>query len=630
MRTERLDRLRLAACAAFSVSRLGQDRDRAVHADFEHFAGRCQLAVLAVMTKVWPVTSYIRFDFLSGFRMGADDARQAEQLERPFEIEIVEVLGNARPLGVLALAQLDVWPEPARLAFDRQAGFRIFAQHRVLAAVFAFAAGLGELARELAFGIVGTGDESAIATTAQGEPAAVASFRFAQRAMARILAVGAFGEKVIGEEVVEHLGHFGRLLVHDLFGLGLEIAPEGLEQLLPVLAPVGHGIELFLEPGRVIERNILREEPFQKRCQQAARFLCKETIFLHPDVIAVADGLDRAGIGRRTPDAELFQLLDQARLGIAGRRLGEMLVRLDRLLGRGIALVHHRQQAVLVVVLVVEAFLVDREIARELHHLAGRAQLVLAGSVTQGDGGAFELRGGHLARHRAFEDQVVKLALVARPRAVAAEIGRTNRLVGFLRVLGLGRIEPRLVGQVIGIVAIGDGLAAGVDGAAVHLHTVGTHVSDRTRLVERLGEPHRMAGRKAQLAGGFLLQRRSGEWRRGIALQWLRFDVLDRETRILDRLLRGHGAAFIAERQLVELLPVELDQPGVELRPVLLKLGNDRPVFVGPEMLDLDFAVDDDAQRHRLHAARALRAGKAAPEDRRKGETVEIVQCSAR
>ena len=66
--------------------------------------------------------------------------------------------------------------------------------------------------------------------------------------------------------------------------------------------------------------------------------------------------------------------------------------------------------------------------------------------------------------------------------------------MSFLRILGLARIEARLVGDIIRIVAVGDGLAARVDCAAVHLDAVGTHVSNRTRLIQRLGAAHRVAG----------------------------------------------------------------------------------------------------------------------------------------
>src|SRR3546814_10019970 len=65
---------------------------------------------------------------------------------------------------------------------------------------------------------------------------------------------------------------------------------------------------------------------------------------------------------------------DLARFRKARRRLGEMLVRLNRALERTIAPVHHRQQRLILIVvgLCVAAFLIDSEETGELHQI-GRA-----------------------------------------------------------------------------------------------------------------------------------------------------------------------------------------------------------------------------------------------------------------
>ena len=583
------------------------------------------------MAKIRAVTSYRGFDFLAGFGMRSDDARQAQQLERPFEIEIVEVLGDARAFRFLALAQLDIGAEAAALALHRQAGFGVFAHHAVVCAVIAIrAAGLGELAGVLAFRIVGTGDESAVATAAQRQPSAFAAFAFAQRAMARILAVGAFGEKIIGEETVEHFGHFRRLLVHHLFGLGLEIAPEGFEQFLPVFLAVGNDVELVLQASGVVEGDVLFEEPLKKRRQQPARFLCEETVFLHPHIVAIAQRLDRASVSRRATDAEFLEPLDQAGFRKARGRLGEMLVRLDPALQRRIALGYGRKQAVFIVVRIVAAFLVDRQEAGVFHNLSGGTQFVLAGGVAHGDGRAFQAGGGHLAGRRTLENKIVQLALVTRPGAVAVEIGRADGFVRFLGVLRLGLVHTRAVGQRVSAIAVGNRLAASGNGAAIHADPVGTHVGDGPGFIERLGEAHGVAGGKTELARGFLLQGRRGERGSRVALERLGLDLLDGEVRPFDRLLGGHGAAFIAQRQLFELLAIELDEARVEFRAVVLQLGDDGPVFVGPELFDLDLAIDDQPQGDRLHAARAFRARQAAPQHGRKREAVQIVERAAR
>ena len=184
--------------------------------------------------------------------------------------------------------------------------------------------------------------------------------------------------------------------------------------------------------------------------------------------------------------------------------------------------------------LVVGAFLVEREIAGEDHHLPGRAQPVPAGAV----GRSIVVRSiralRHLARHRALPDQVVEPAMVARPGVVLGEIGRADRLVRFLRVLGLGLVHPRLVGDVARVVAVGDRVPRGGNRAAVHLHAVGAHVGDRAVLVEALRDAHRVAGGEAELARRFLLQRRGGERRRRVARRGLGLDRLDGEAAVLD------------------------------------------------------------------------------------------------
>ena len=56
--------------------------------------------------------------------MRPDQAWQRQQLERPAEIEIVGryVLGDRRTLGVLAVAELDIGPEPPRPLADLEPG----------------------------------------------------------------------------------------------------------------------------------------------------------------------------------------------------------------------------------------------------------------------------------------------------------------------------------------------------------------------------------------------------------------------------------------------------------------------------------------------------------------------------
>ncbi len=56
----------------------------------------------------------------------------------------------------------------------------------------------------------------------------------------------------------------------------------------------------------------------------------------------------------------------------------------------------------------------------------------------------------------------------------------------------------------------------------------------------------------------------------------------------------------------------------------------DRPVFLRAEQLDLGLALADEAQRHRLHAARRARARQLPPQHGRERESHEIVERAAR
>jgi hypothetical protein len=57
--------------------------------------------------------------------------------------------------------------------------------------------------------------------------------------------------------------------------------------------------------------------------------------------------------------------------------------------------------------------------------------------------------------------------------------------------------------------------------------------------------------------------------------------------------------------------------------------GDQRPVFARNEFLDLELAVADEPQRHRLHAAGRARAGELAPQHRREGKSDQVVERAA-
>src|SRR3546814_10851809 len=97
---------------------------------------------------------------------------------------------------------------------------------------------------------------------------------------------------------------------------------------------------------------------------------------------------------------------------------------------------------------------------------------------------SFQPRRSHLACERPFEDKVVEFGVIARSSPIAIKIRRTNRLMRFLGVFGLGLILPRLFRKEGAVVTVSDRFSRSRNGAAVHLHAVSPHIGDRksTRL----------------------------------------------------------------------------------------------------------------------------------------------------
>ncbi len=81
----------------------------------------------------------------------------------------------------------------------------------------------------------------------------------------------------------------------------------------------------------------------------------------------------------------------------------------------------------------------------------------------------------------------------------------------------------------------------------------------------------------------------------------------------------------------LDLLPIGADQPRFERFVARRrKLGEDRPVFLGDEFLDLELAVAHQPQRHRLHAAGRTRARQFAPQHGRQRKADQIIERAAR
>ena len=208
-----------------------------------------------------------------------------------------------------------------------------------------------------------------------------------------------------------------------------------------------------------------------------------------------------------------------------------------------VARLHGGQLLAVLVLLVVAAFLVERQEAVEEHDLSGRAQFELAPADLRRDidRGALQRGRFHLARDGALPDQLVEPGLLGFEMArdhgrQAAEIGRADRLMGFLRVLRLDHVFARHAGHVGVAEFLADDAPRGGDRAAVHVDAVGAHIGDQAdglaadidAFIEPLRQLHRACRGEAELARGLLLQGRGLEGRVGVALDRLGLDIRPR------------------------------------------------------------------------------------------------------
>ena len=407
-----------------------------------------------------------------------------------------------------------------------------------------------------------------------------------------------------------------------------------------VLVAVGDLVEVVLERRReVVVDEVLEVRLHQpddserdpRRHQRAALF---------HDVAAVLDGPDDRRVGRRSADPELFEHLDQRRLGVARGRVGGVPVGLE--VGRGEVLsLGQLRQARLGVVGLTTGLLVDgldvcREETGERDGPARRregAALTVAAWTARRSGDTKAQRGsarvGHLRCDGPLPDQLVEAELVGLelaghlPRGSECLTRGTDRLVRLLRILDLAVVLPRRCVYELGAVKVSGLGTRSVDRRLTQRRRVGTHVGDVAVLVQPLCDAHRAIGGEAQLATGLLLQRRGHERCIRLARVGLLLHRRDRHVGAVEgRGQRGRPLAIehddtvralqVASRIEVAACRdprvVDGHQPrregarrrrltGVERRV-------DVPVLRRHESHALPLAFDDDARRDRLHAAR--------------------------
>ena len=158
------------------------------------------------------------------------------------------------------------------------------------------------------------------------------------------------GEKVRFQYLVDFFQNFRDAQVRGLGDSGGKVFPEAGQKSLVILFTSGNLVEFLFQLGGEVVADILPEIVLQEGDHQPALVLGDQAVLFLADVVAVLDRGDDRGIGGRAPDAKLFHALDQCRLGIARRRLGEVLVGVDRVFLHRFALGDLRQAVTVLVV----------------------------------------------------------------------------------------------------------------------------------------------------------------------------------------------------------------------------------------------------------------------------------------
>ena len=154
------------------------------------------------------------------------------------------------------------------------------------------------------------------------------------------------------------------------------------------------------------------------------------------------------------------------------------------------------------------------------------------------------------------------------------------------------------------------------------VHGIRTHIGNQSGFIQTLREHHRLRDRVTQLAGGLLLQGRSGKRRRRRFPYRLLRNLIDRERRLITCLQKSPCLLLVFQAA------VQLRfQQG---RAIGQDKGRHHPVSgLRHEIVDLALAFHDQTNGDRLHTSRRQRRLDPTPQDRRKLETHDTIQHTA-
>ena len=355
----------------------------------------------------------------------------------------------------------------------------------------------------------------------------------------------------------------------------------------------------------------------------------------------------------------LFERLHERGFREARRRLGEVLLGLERDERDHVAFVHRRQHVIVVVRLhVVRAFLVHGHVARLHQRGAVRAQHVPLRAIRAGehvDGDGVEHRVTHLRGDGALPDERIELELIRDRACSRCPPARWPRRSGeWLRALparsSISSCRRAALRPLRRAVELRGDFTDLAHGFVRERHGVRAHIGDEAdgafadvhAFIELLREAHGAAGVEAELARGFLLQRRRGERRRRIAAPLLAIDgehasepSASPEAPALRAALISVCSTSRAEPAFTKLncstfVPLYSMSFSGKRCSVCSPSPSSVQYSCGTNARDLFFALADHAQRGALHAAGGEAAPHFLPEQRREIEADEIVERAPR
>ena len=287
-------------------------------------------------------------------------------------------------------------------------------------------------------------------------------------------------------------------------------------QILPGLLALLHRIQLVFHVGGEFHIDDILKPLHHQPGDDLPQSRGQQPLVLLHHILPILNGGDGGGIGGGTAHALFLHGLHQRGLGVPGRGLGKVLLRL--IVGAGAFLPHLqiRQCRTHGLCLVVPPLLIHGDETGKAHTLVGGAEHMTGALRINGHGVKHGTR--HLGGQKTTPDQLVQLVLIrgqAAPDGIGIQLhmGGADGLVGILSVaLGLEGMETSVIIAIA--ITMTDKVRRGGHGLFGKPQGVGTHIGDKAQralachihaFVQLLGHHHGLLGGEAQLPGCLLL-----------------------------------------------------------------------------------------------------------------------------